>query len=214
MRANATLMNIQQVIFIPLLGTICIALFYLSIRGPPPPVAEDVFLPQQSLVAKFHLDNSTFADLSHEGDAAWEALLPANKGVVLASNLTSGLHFWATVAMFHQLECLVMIRKTMQNLGSSSPEPGDRSFHASTEADSVLDAVGYCFDYLRQSLLCSADSTLNPVAELTVGDGHVLITDGNALWQQCRDTSMIYDWAIRSGQPSRSPLVHLQNQDP
>ncbi|OJJ69565.1 hypothetical protein ASPBRDRAFT_281617 [Aspergillus brasiliensis CBS 101740] len=114
--------------------------------------------------------------------------------------------------MFHQLDCLIMIRRKVQDLASSALEPGTRSFRASPDAESVLDALGYCFDYLRQSLLCSADSTLNPVAELTVDDDHVLITDGNALWQQCRDTSIIYDWAARSGQPSKSPLVHLQNQ--
>lgn len=49
--------------------------------------------------------------------------------------------------------------------------------------------VGHCFDYLRQSLLCSADSSLEPTNERV---------NGNPKWgfdKQCRDYEDVRRWA-------------------
>lgn len=49
--------------------------------------------------------------------------------------------------------------------------------------------VGHCFDYLRQSLLCSADSSLEPTDERV---------NGNPNWgfgKQCRDYENVKRWA-------------------
>lgn len=49
--------------------------------------------------------------------------------------------------------------------------------------------VGHCFDYLRQSLQCASDSSLEPVTERVVG---------NPNWgfqRQCRDYEGLKRWA-------------------
>ncbi|KAK0101312.1 hypothetical protein ONS95_006489 [Cadophora gregata] len=51
------------------------------------------------------------------------------------------------VAMYHQLHCLGTIRRFFYSLEIS-------------EEDAYGGHVGHCFDYLRQSILCSADLTL------------------------------------------------------
>ena len=51
----------------------------------------------------------------------------------------------------------------------------------------------HCFDYLRQSLMCAADTTLE---EMEVVDGEVLDrTDGWGAVHKCRSFEAVFEWA-------------------
>lgn len=70
--------------------------------------------------------------------------------------------------------------------------------HSSSKSDAHLDALNahndphhirHCFDYLRQALMCAADSNIEEV------DWKLGGTSGWGFKRQCRDYSAVVDWA-------------------
>ncbi|CAJ2508451.1 Uu.00g134770.m01.CDS01 [Anthostomella pinea] len=179
-----------------------IVLLWLSYTGPPPPIAKHVYLPDLQTRPTFLLGNLSYRHFDAEADALWGELVPSNGGAVLGTNITNGFHVWAVPAMFHQLKCLRDIRTEFIAIGRSGREA--RRFMSERGQGSDYEKVAYCFDYIRQSILCHADTTLHPVAQLTP---ETKIIDGNALWHQCRDSSVLYDWAYKSGVPHKDYLL-------
>ena len=126
-----------------------ICFLWLSYVGPPPPlVTQNVYLPEQGLSPVFLLGNASYRPFDDAADQLWGALLPANKGAVLATNITSGFHLWAIPAMFHQLRCLRDIRNQFIALSGSWAEA--QRFMGQRGPGSAYDNVAYCFDYVRQ----------------------------------------------------------------
>jgi hypothetical protein len=127
-----------------------ICFVWLSYTGPPPPLAEhaDVYLPRLESSPTFLLGNAAYRPFDDATDRLWDALIPANKGAVLATNITSGFHVWATPAMFHQLKCLRDIRKYFIALDRSWEEA--QRFMSQRGPGSAYENVAYCFDYVRQ----------------------------------------------------------------
>ncbi|KAH7336734.1 hypothetical protein BKA65DRAFT_564036 [Rhexocercosporidium sp. MPI-PUGE-AT-0058] len=178
-------------------------LLWLIILGPFPPSVDYTFLPDQQTKAVFHLDNQSYIAFDKRADDLWKSILPSNDGRVLATNISSGFHYWATVAMFHQLSCLRNIRYAFLAMSHSA----DAAVVIQQEMGkgSAYEKLGVCFDYIRQGLLCAADTTLHPVARL---DDGFQVLDGNALWHTCNDHEMLYKWAEMSGKPRKDPLIH------
>ncbi|MCJ1315341.1 hypothetical protein MMC15_000658 [Xylographa vitiligo] len=133
---------------------------------------------------------------SNRSNQAWEDLFPKGKGYVSMQSIEavgsvpdfvkdvysdgSG-HF--CVALFHQLHCLYLIRNGFYEALDGTTT--DRMGHAL-----------HCFEYLRQSILCAADTTLEPFRsrfEDSEGNG----VDGMASLHQCRNFDQVYDWAER-----------------
>jgi hypothetical protein len=57
--------------------------------------------------------------------------------------------------------------------------------------------VGHCFDYIRQSLMCHADMTLEPFLE---SDGRTLRPQGSSGWgvpHICNDYDGLVEWVER-----------------
>lgn len=163
-----------------------------------PPIVRGTNLPEQAVFDEMHMDNASYASWSDKADRLWDALLPENGGSVLATNLTSGYHFWGRVSMFHQLQCLRDIRKQLKAMSGSWE--ASRALMGNRGWGSDYEQLGLCFDYLRQGILCHADTTLNPVAfNSDWADGKVV--DGNILWHKCKDRSVLYGWAELSGLP-------------
>ncbi|KAI1820841.1 hypothetical protein F4861DRAFT_37605 [Xylaria intraflava] len=179
-----------------------ILFLWLSYTGPPPPLARHTYLPELQLTPTFLLGNMSWRKFSDEAEVLWDGILPANNGAVLATNITTGFHVWAVPTMFHQLQCLRTIRREFIALTRSGAEA--RRFMSTRGPASSYDNVTYCFDYVRQSILCHADTTLHPVAQLTPDQK---IIDGNALWHMCRDSSVLYKWAETSGIPHKDYLI-------
>jgi len=85
-----------------------------------------------------------------EGNAEWDVLLPRGEGTV---HIDSQPY---TLSMFHQLECLDIIRKATVNVARnatpSRPHPDGLERH--------------CMNYLREMVLCRSDIRLEYVKEL------------------------------------------------
>ncbi|PKK42869.1 hypothetical protein CI102_11916, partial [Trichoderma harzianum] len=78
------------------------------------------------------------------------------------------------LSAFHQLHCLKMIRKHYTSL-----------FNKVALNDPVDNHVEHCFDYLRQSIMCAADMTIEKAR--VDPDGHRRAVDGWETTHQCRD---------------------------
>lgn len=98
-----------------------------------------------------------------------------------------------SVAMFHQMHCLGQIRKiywvfrdaiSMEELGIAKKFTGRQGHH-----------VQHCLDYLRQSILCAGDMTLEwPMLE---GVAQGLAVDGWDIPHQCKSRTAIMDYMER-----------------
>ncbi|RAK95912.1 uncharacterized protein BO80DRAFT_312700, partial [Aspergillus ibericus CBS 121593] len=127
--------------------------------------------------------NSTFTlHPSPESNAAWESLFPTGKGFVKHSTIapeTSGL------VVYHGLHCLNALREVYYAAVDG------RLSHMTEEHDHQTDPhhVRHCFDYLRQSLMCSADTNLEPVTKDLKG------VTGWGFTRTCRDLDSVKRWA-------------------
>ena len=191
-------------LYIAIAITASIILNILPFLGSPPPRVQGTNLPTQHVFDEMHMDNQSYTVWNDDATQLWDALLPSNGGSVLATNLTSGYHFWGRIAMFHQLQCLKDIRK--QFIAMTTDWEASKHLMSNRGYGSDYEEFGLCFDYLRQGLLCHADTTLNPVAfNSDWDDGKVV--DGNVLWHQCKDRAILSHWADMSGLPSE--VIHI-----
>lgn len=104
--------------------------------------------------------------------AEWNAIRPPGKGFVFLGEE----HFPFGVSMWHQLHCLNHIRAMFVN------------------GDDGSDHTAHCFHYIRQAILCAADTTLE------VGGTGMKIANGDKVAagvgtvHTCRDWKQVYDW--------------------
>lgn len=88
------------------------------------------------------------------GGIEWQSALPRGKGVVFLNTTSTSTSTSTTkpyrIAMFHQLECLGIVREEMM-VRRAAP-----SIPASARAN-------FCLNYLRESVLCHGDSHLEMV---------------------------------------------------
>lgn len=80
--------------------------------------------------------------------------------------------------MFHQFHCLDALRHAV--LALHDPD----AVH--TEGAHAGKHAQHCLNYLRQTILCAADTTLEPFVNPGIGIGVV---------HQCRDWTQVYEWA-------------------
>ncbi|EIM91775.1 uncharacterized protein STEHIDRAFT_48266 [Stereum hirsutum FP-91666 SS1] len=103
-----------------------------------------------------------------EADMEWRALYPGGGMVFLGKEYRP-----FTLSIFHQLQCLNIIRKEIVQTHNTS----------SSEASSPAQ---HCVNYLRQTVLCRADVYLSPViaspAPKPLPDTY-----------ECRDWEVVYE---------------------
>ncbi|KAE9373173.1 hypothetical protein N431DRAFT_225889 [Stipitochalara longipes BDJ] len=87
------------------------------------------------------------------------------------------------VAVFHQLHCLRSIAGLVEEL-LASPD-------AATIRSSRRKHINHCFEYLRLSLRCCGDTTLEGQGKTVAAPG----IDGLGSWHLCRDFESISMWA-------------------
>ncbi|KAI1185988.1 hypothetical protein F5B17DRAFT_10371 [Nemania serpens] len=117
------------------------------------------------------------ANGSHE--PAWDKLIPNGLGYVKHPTLAPEL---SVIAVFHQLHCLYTVRRAYYaalaaSLGQEFNRAGVRE----------PPHIAHCLDYLQQSLICAADTGIEPFYAGHYPD----VTFG----RQCRDFSEIQSWA-------------------
>ncbi|QYT06459.1 hypothetical protein H0G86_013308 [Trichoderma simmonsii] len=132
---------------------------------------------------------------------AWMSLFPPGMGYVAMDHIkaagdipqivqdmsTDGSGRFC-VAAFHQLHCLFLIYADFRRAltGKLSHD----------EAQKLHDAHSlHCFDYLRESILCAADSALEPFRSPFDGGTKGNGVDGFGTVHQCRDFKQLYEWS-------------------
>jgi len=88
------------------------------------------------------------------------------------------------VTVFHQIHCLNDIRRQYYVLMNESTE----DFYSSPAH------MHHCFEYIRQGLMCSADSGLEPFRPVVPGSEHLGAT-GWVNERLCRNYDELMKWA-------------------
>jgi len=103
-------------------------------------------------------------------EAEWTSIFPSGKGFIHIG--PHGREF--TISMFHQLHCINNIRLAL----GSQPVP--------------LYHVQHCMNYLRQMILCTSNTRLEPMSRRLKEKRNVTGVDGLGLTHVCRDWSVVY----------------------
>ncbi|KAI1502981.1 hypothetical protein F5X99DRAFT_139391 [Biscogniauxia marginata] len=126
--------------------------------------------------------------ISDASNSAWERLIPKGRGFVKAN--ISGIVNRYCVSAFHQLHCLDMLRHGYYaaiEIGSTRPDEDSGS--SIQRQDGIPSPhMQHCFDFIRQSLMCAADPTLEKRNE-TIGG-----VTGWGSTHQCRDFEALKEW--------------------
>ncbi|KAG4441774.1 hypothetical protein IFR05_002765 [Cadophora sp. M221] len=134
-----------------------------------------------------------------ENIKAWNDLMPNGRGFVTIQNETalpempqlnqSNPVQHALISVFHQLHCLWATKDSYFNLRDGKANETD-----------VLH-LSHCWDYLRQTIQCHADTTLewmpNPTQHASRGWGYE---------HECRDFNAVYVWAEENKMKSSSGI--------
>ncbi|POS81183.1 hypothetical protein DHEL01_v200394 [Diaporthe helianthi] len=139
-----------------------------------------------------------YEDTSVKGDKLWDELMPIGSGFVRvpfprrfdmpASKAIEDDPEEAEIyslSALHQLHCLGVIRDVVKKY-----EKHDKSRFAGSGHEY------HCIDYIRQSIMCSADTTLD-FAELQP-DGRRKGFSGANSTHQCRDWDALTSWAVEN----------------
>ncbi|KAE8137997.1 hypothetical protein BDV38DRAFT_282605 [Aspergillus pseudotamarii] len=141
--------------------------------------------------------------LPDEPGSVWDKLIPPGRGFVAAKQTKSGaLAFeeyssvslgadsskeYYCISAFHQMHCLAIIYNAIFSKNHSDHH----------HRDDHSDHTKHCIDYLRQSIMCASDATLESSGVLE-GDGSTIrAVDGWNNTHQCRDWDSLYDFASR-----------------
>ncbi|KAF2275216.1 uncharacterized protein EI97DRAFT_443456 [Westerdykella ornata] len=136
-----------------------------------------------------------------EWQDAWLELLPDDLGFILHPEWTHGEE--RSVTVFHQLHCLVGPSIPSHRIMTINHEQralqvayhkaidGGLTFQPNMHINISPVHTEHCFDYLRQGLMCSADTNLevNDFWARTIG------TTTGRTERQCRDFRAVVEWA-------------------
>ncbi|KAJ5998327.1 hypothetical protein N7451_006137 [Penicillium sp. IBT 35674x] len=125
-----------------------------------------------------------------ESEAAWNSLIPVGRGFVHHPEIAP---FISNLAVFHQLHCLhaivvsyyTAIEEADVARGGQRPD----EFLEKTGTRMAQSHVRHCFDYIRQTLMCGADTNLE------VLDHETRATSGWGQKRQCRSYHGVFEWA-------------------
>ncbi|THH13059.1 hypothetical protein EW146_g7120 [Bondarzewia mesenterica] len=145
-------------------------------------------LPEMDNVIMYPEDTHRYALRTPEGTAEWRALLPFDD---THSGFPNGtIHLGPhdrpfTVAMFHQLQCLDIIRSAL-------------AFPTHSKDSCGKNLRDHCLNYLRQAVLCHAHTDLESIRS----DQGPKIADLTRSMYICRDWRVLYGGKER-GETSR-----------
>ncbi|KAK7045129.1 hypothetical protein R3P38DRAFT_3308804 [Favolaschia claudopus] len=108
----------------------------------------------------------------------WKSVLPGGNGWVKLGPESRPF----AVSMYHQLHCVIGIRSALYRASINDTE----------ETLVSLGHINHCFNYLRQLLLCRADTTLEPTTVVKFPDGRVGASAlGEGVNHVCRDWTQV-----------------------
>ena len=97
---------------------------------------------------------------------------------------------WFGVSVFHQLHCLRALRDTVRELKTGQPA---REWGGP-------DHLEHCLDYIRQGLMCSADTTIEWPVFVKGGFGSDGPITGEGIAHQCRDWNAVREFGMKTGE--------------
>ncbi|THH29827.1 hypothetical protein EUX98_g4378 [Antrodiella citrinella] len=130
-------------------------------------------------------------------DEEWESLYPGgmHHGFV---HLGPRRRFFG-LSMFHQLHCVDTLRKAIRGRGGMRHHNAHNHDNTTTNSNHLeedwAEHSTHCLNYLRQTILCSADMTLEP--EIPV-EGTRDVGEGTGVEHVCRDWTRVYDFVDRN----------------
>ncbi|KAK5991850.1 Oxidase ustYa [Cladobotryum mycophilum] len=166
-------------------------------KPPPVPIgglphvesAPDWLPPEQWRTEVFRLHEIYGEEPVGTAKEAWLSLIPKGKGFIVVKNDTELPHMpglrhpeqeqHACVAIFHQLHCLYITYAAYWNAraGNFDDIPPEHLIH--------------CWDYLRQSIMCAGDTSLEWVSAM---DDPPNETSGWGFQHTCKNFDAIFDW--------------------
>jgi len=136
-----------------------------------------------------------YRSLDPSTDALWDDdhLLTPNGGYLVRE--MDGEDEYFGVTMFHQLHCLQALRTALQVLTAQVNGTGSGIFPEShwPHGSHYL----HCLDYLRQTILCSADSTVE-APRYFPEIGHPVVS-GYSVGRECVDHNVLYEMSREAG---------------
>ncbi|KAL0955850.1 hypothetical protein HGRIS_002052 [Hohenbuehelia grisea] len=118
----------------------------------------------------FRGDHQHYALSGGNASAEWDSIVPEGSGIAFLGDASESAPF--VVSMWHQIRCLNHIRTALVN-------EVDTGFN--------YEYTHHCFQYLRQSILCAADTTIEPLDEAAGRP------KSNAT-HTCRDWQQVHGW--------------------
>ncbi|CAF9931823.1 MAG: hypothetical protein GOMPHAMPRED_006411 [Gomphillus americanus] len=108
----------------------------------------------------------------------------------LPSDATKGVY---AIDGYHEMHCLKLLRESFYKLYRNDPNPFAKSF----------DHYSHCFDYIRQSIMCTASDHLFATAHggLT-GDGEI---------RRCRDWQKLREFAADHSACDKNDIHHMND---
>ncbi|KAH7360141.1 hypothetical protein BKA65DRAFT_473311 [Rhexocercosporidium sp. MPI-PUGE-AT-0058] len=147
---------------------------------------------------------------ANETDASWEDLMPLGKGSVaidwngdpmIYNGSPTNLTQTKVVSAFHQMHCLNLIRRSFA-VSISSPNTFPYLI------GQLLPHWDNCFEYLRQVLMCMADTTLEELERDDRGEA-VAHVDGWGTERVCRSWEGVRGWAQGHRGGGRGSLIEM-----
>ncbi|KAI1416919.1 hypothetical protein F5Y13DRAFT_204284 [Hypoxylon sp. FL1857] len=177
------------------------------------PIASSISPPRQELLPSLNLpplgnglrtyigEPAYYAKDMNASREAWMSLFPPGMGYVSMDSIknagdvprifqdmsTDGSGRFC-VAAFHQLHCLFLIYADFRRALSGELTHADT--HSLRDSHSL-----HCFDYLRESIICAADSALEPFRSPFDGGTQGNGVDGFGSVNQCRDFKQLFEWS-------------------
>ncbi|OTA02627.1 hypothetical protein A9Z42_0029980 [Trichoderma parareesei] len=203
-RANHPWVQLMLVALLSSVISVAVSLVVWKAVQPKAGIREDVKLlpgleiPPLGPIHKAFMPERIYDDPRTEnGHAAWMNLFPKGKGYISIKNIeaagpvpdyvqgtsTDGTGRFS-VAVFHQLHCLYLLQSDLfEALEANITEPHSHTLH--------------CLDYLRESIICASDSTLEPFKPSFDTATPRKGVDGYGTPHQCRDFGKLRNWAER-----------------
>jgi hypothetical protein len=140
--------------------------------------------------------------MSSDGDTAWQQMTTTRGGGFLWIRHNETYKVGWGVSMFHALHCLSMVRDVVKQNPHFDRERKDSENIGGNGHDAHMDYkhVGHCLSYIAQSLLCSADGTIEKPRSLLDENGDTLRDDvnGEDVKHMCRDKSLLLEMIHKS----------------
>ncbi|KAI0187899.1 hypothetical protein EV127DRAFT_462591 [Xylaria flabelliformis] len=169
-------LTILSLLAATLAACISISSFFLGRHVERQSIESDWFSPPGRIDHTFHYRHQFGMRPGNVSQKYWDLVFPRGRGFIqhpVISPIPHGL------AVYHQLHCLDAIRHGYW-AARDGIEPGKKAEPGH---------IRHCIDYLRQSIMCNADTNLEPINDDLGG------VTGFGFPRKCRDIVQIMGWA-------------------